>query len=220
MEYKRDEFTLVYADVDDASAVGRLEEGDALYVVDENGEDDLKVTMKELRVRLHEISGKPFVDINPKLGMELTFLRPEHGVYVHASRKPTKPVERQDEFATMCGRFQIHMVDKASHRIIYVLRIKSENEMKNFLDIFMDELGEHDIAVDVVAYNSSIRDRGMALKLFNLVAKKRAGVFPDRNLYPEFFDGVDGFERKLTVRFLGVTKEVTSHTFAIEFALV
>lgn len=84
MEYKQDEFAPVYAGEDDQSAVGVFEEGDKLYVM-EGGETD--AVMREIRVRLHGISGKPFVDISPTVGMELGFLRPEHRVYAHASHR-------------------------------------------------------------------------------------------------------------------------------------
>lgn len=101
-EYIKDEFLTLVGD-----SVGPFSEGDTLYTFDDTpdedpfiesygGAEEIKVYMKEIRVRLHEASGKPFIDLNSKLGMELTFLKPEHKVYVHASHRGFVNVKNDD----------------------------------------------------------------------------------------------------------------------------
>lgn len=267
MEYKRDEFALVYADEDDASAVGRLEEGDALYVIDECGGDDLLVTMKELRVRLHEISGKPFVDINPKLGMELGFLRPEHGVYVHAShrafehvrantvqrtpktgggaaetgdpfkaaltnmlsaraaaeakRKPERRVQSADEFAILCQRFNLSIVDKAKKSLVYAVTFRTGGEKRDFVEWFADRLVVHGIVSKYTGIGRrDILNEAMALRLFRSIAKRQGdGIYKDWDIYPEFFGGINDGGR-LKVNILGSPMGDGTYMLSLEFTLV
>ncbi len=102
-EYIKDEFVIL-----DGKSSGSFQEGDNLYMIDDtpdedpfiesySGSEEIKVYMREIRVRLHEASGKPFITLNPKLGMELTFLKPEHKVYVHASHRGFENVKNDNE---------------------------------------------------------------------------------------------------------------------------
>ena len=97
-EYIREEFEPIYASKKDARAIGGIEDGNELYILDDTPDEDpyaesygapdeIKVYMKGIHVRLHETSRLPFIDVNPKLGMELSFLRPEHKVFIHASHR-------------------------------------------------------------------------------------------------------------------------------------
>lgn len=102
-EYILEEFLMLVGD-----SVGPFSDGDSLYTFDDtpdeepflesySGAEEIKVYMREIRVRLHEASGKPFITLNPKLGMELTFLKPEHKVYVHASHRGFESVKNDNE---------------------------------------------------------------------------------------------------------------------------
>ncbi len=84
------EFQPVYATSTDISTTGAFEEGDRLYVIEE-GE------LREIEVRIHEVSRATFVDINKVLGKELRLLREEDGVFVHNSHFAFDRIRERNE---------------------------------------------------------------------------------------------------------------------------